>query len=90
MAHHLRSLDKSHPRRQAALYTEGQQAGCTRHLGAQQRVLRVRGEAGIVDIGDAWVAFKERRNGERILIVFLHAQRQRLHALQYLPRTGRA
>ena len=42
-------------------------------LGAQQRVLRVRGEAGIVDIGHAWVAFKERRNGERILIVFLHA-----------------
>jgi hypothetical protein len=48
------------------------------------------GQAGVVDPAHARVAAQETRHGQRIAAVALHAQRQRLHALQDLPGAHRA
>ena len=63
-------LDRDHP-------TEAM-----RHLPLRQRVLRMRGEAGVVHARDLGMRFEPLRQLKSILAVALHPQGQGLHAAQ--------
>jgi hypothetical protein len=56
-----------------------------RASGAAQRVLRVLGQARVVDPATAGATCRNSATRQRIAAMALHAQRQRFHALQDLP-----
>ena len=52
-------------------------------------VVGVRGEAGVVDSADGRMGRQELRNRQRVLVVGLDAQRERLDSLEDLPGVER-
>ncbi len=64
---------------------EGQHAGEVLHLAEGQRVLRMRGEAGVDDARDGRVRLQKTRNVQSGFFVSLHAQLQRVQAATNEP-----
>ena len=69
--------------RPAAAHAEAEGAAAARHLPLRQRVLRVRGQSRMVHPRDRRVPLQPARDFERVEVVRLHAQRQRLDAAQH-------
>ena len=66
-----------------AVDAEGQQrAGAAAEIFLRQSVIRVVGEAGVIDPGDARIVAQKFGDAARILDMTLDAQRHRLDALQ--------
>mmetsp|Transcript_27450 Transcript_27450/g.69856 ORF Transcript_27450/g.69856 Transcript_27450/m.69856 type:complete len:490 (-) Transcript_27450:817-2286(-) len=64
---------------------EGHQRAAARSLTHVKLIVGVVGRAGIVHLGDGWVALEPANHGDAVLLLALHAQRHRLEPAQAQP-----
>jgi hypothetical protein len=82
-------LQAARGRLQAA-HVEADHAAEAGHLAFGQRVLRVVGQAGVIDLLHLLLLLQPAGDLQRVLVVPLHAQGQRLDAAQGQPAVERA
>src|SRR5206468_11614790 len=91
MREQLQRLDETLASLHSAFDAEGQdRATSFGQILFRQRAIGARFETGVVDPGDVLVALEELCNCQSVLGVSLHAQRQRLQALEEQERIERA